>query len=712
MFCIFTTNTTKNTFGYLIVNGILRYLHIYYLEEVMARKNKWDEYLDFADWKNEEQEDKKIQDEDFAANNSKPMEIQGLGISKDEEVFDLSSLIAGVNAQNENYVNTFKEEEQSNLEEQKRLEEEKLAAEAAEEARKLYEKEQAERDARIFAEKEAEAKRIAEELEKKQNSFMNKMFKSNTNSKKKNDKPANVEETKEEEETKQPEVVEPEVEEVSNEPVSVEEEKEVEVYSPAEYGDTDSKLVAAGKVDTAKKKPNRFSFTKEKPAVEKPEKSEKPKEEKLSRKEIAAAKKAEAEAKALELKEQKAREKERKQQEAEQAREEKKNKLKSQKEEKIKRPVKEESQEEPVKEDADNSKEKKGLFFGKKPKDNGKTDTASKTETDWEYLANHDEMTGLLNQRAYEQAKNANRDYPFAIIYIDANNLKYVNDNIGHEAGNKLLIAISDLIKNIFKDEEGFRTGGDEFVVIMEDISPKKVDKILAKKREQFHKEMEGFTKGSDIKGMVYSASLGFAISDGSKSYKDTASEAEKAMYAEKAAYKKANPKYDMRRAREPEPPKPKKGGALPSRGPANVPENYDDMLSKEQRELKSSIRNGHVKVSTKSTQEIVREIQRRSTEIVAILIASPTFDQLFIIQTAATFVNVTMESDFLIDYSFLYIIYRNESVYKGADEYFDEVTGIFDAIGKGLITGKIQSEKDLLKIKGINIFKNIYVDS
>ena len=335
-------------------------------------------------------------------------------------------------------------------------------------------------------------------------------------------------------------------------------------------------------------------------------------------------------------------------------------------------------------------------------KEKGSTGVSS--EPDWEFIATHDELTGLLNQNAYEQAKKQVREKPYAVVVMDVNNLKYANDTFGHEAGNKLIVAVSDQVKELFPDC-GYRTGGDEFVAIVPFKKTSKIESEILEKKKAFLNALKEKTKEEKDSGLIYSASFGYSYSDGKKPFAEVAMEADKAMYSDKEAYKKSNPQYDMRKAPQGNKEVPK--GKVPTATPEEV---YDEFLTDKQKKLKKLIQDKHIHVSNQSTMEIVREVQRRSTEVIAILIASPTFDELFIILSADSFCECISELGSTIDFSYLYIIYKDGAQYKGSDEYLGEVTDIFEALGKGIAHGKIQSEKDILKIKGINIFKQIYI--
>ncbi|HKJ50472.1 MAG TPA: GGDEF domain-containing protein [Gammaproteobacteria bacterium] len=89
-------------------------------------------------------------------------------------------------------------------------------------------------------------------------------------------------------------------------------------------------------------------------------------------------------------------------------------------------------------------------------------------------ISNTDELTGLKNRRAFnttldtEINKSSRYKRPFAILMIDADNLKPVNDKFGHEAGDKLIKMIARVIHESVREVDLVaRYGGDEFVVLM-----------------------------------------------------------------------------------------------------------------------------------------------------------------------------------------------------------------------------------------------------
>ena len=92
-----------------------------------------------------------------------------------------------------------------------------------------------------------------------------------------------------------------------------------------------------------------------------------------------------------------------------------------------------------------------------------------------DYLANHDPLTGLPNRRGFEAelAKRvkyaAGSGLTVALLFIDLDRFKDVNDALGHEAGDRLLQRISGLFGTAMRhDDFAARVGGDEFAVIVE----------------------------------------------------------------------------------------------------------------------------------------------------------------------------------------------------------------------------------------------------
>ncbi len=98
------------------------------------------------------------------------------------------------------------------------------------------------------------------------------------------------------------------------------------------------------------------------------------------------------------------------------------------------------------------------------------------------YESEHDGLTGLFNKGKFLSMKDNQFNHPssIAVCMFDINNLKQVNDNLGHEAGDALIVAASQSILSITDDEVyGFRMGGDEFAVIAPNITREKMDAMI-----------------------------------------------------------------------------------------------------------------------------------------------------------------------------------------------------------------------------------------
>lgn len=87
------------------------------------------------------------------------------------------------------------------------------------------------------------------------------------------------------------------------------------------------------------------------------------------------------------------------------------------------------------------------------------------------YASYHDQLTGLYNRRFYEEELiriDSKKNYPIALIMLDINGLKLVNDAFGHLIGDELLKKTADILKQVCKKNEIIaRSGGDEFVILL-----------------------------------------------------------------------------------------------------------------------------------------------------------------------------------------------------------------------------------------------------
>lgn len=323
-----------------------------------------------------------------------------------------------------------------------------------------------------------------------------------------------------------------------------------------------------------------------------------------------------------------------------------------------------------------------------------------KIEEDYKYLATHDTLTNLKNERAYQYDTENMLVKNTAIIFCDANNLKYLNDNIGHEAGDRLLCAISEKLNELYP-EKAYRVGGDEFLVVLENIKGKDIKKRIENPIKNINEYLDKLTKES-TDGVIYSVSMGYCIGTTEKNLSEIRDKADKEMYKVKQAYKKAHSLYEVRK-QEIKPP------VQDTQEKVEQPE-YDELLSKSQKKLKQSVQENHLRPSEINTESAIREIQRRADDVIAILIADKNFNTLCIISDVDMFINMVLDEDSAIDYSFMYVVWEGGTQFYGSDTYSDEITELFKRIGDKLKSSYNISNKEIQAIEGINIFKNIYI--
>ncbi len=103
------------------------------------------------------------------------------------------------------------------------------------------------------------------------------------------------------------------------------------------------------------------------------------------------------------------------------------------------------------------------------------------------YLAYHDPLTGLANRRCFIErleislSESARRSQQLAVLFIDLDQFKQVNDSLGHGVGDELLIAVAArLSEHVRLIDVLSRLGGDEFICVMENVRSEKEVEILA----------------------------------------------------------------------------------------------------------------------------------------------------------------------------------------------------------------------------------------
>lgn len=152
-------------------------------------------------------------------------------------------------------------------------------------------------------------------------------------------------------------------------------------------------------------------------------------------------------------------------------------------------------------------------------------------------IAYRDALTKVNNLAAYEKKTKEldwdirNNIAEFAIVMLDLNKLKAVNDKYGHERGNDYLVGVCGLLCHVFTHSPVYRIGGDEFIAVLQGEDYENREKLFASLRQQLAES----TTNEDVEPWHrYSAAVGmaaFAPGDDAKAVFDRA---DQEMYREK----------------------------------------------------------------------------------------------------------------------------------------------------------------------------------
>ena len=132
-----------------------------------------------------------------------------------------------------------------------------------------------------------------------------------------------------------------------------------------------------------------------------------------------------------------------------------------------------------------------------------------------ENLSIHDPLTGAVNRRAFDMAVKKHLERTIksecAMLFIDIDYFKTVNDNYGHEAGDKVLAEFASLLKELFGETSIIsRYGGDEFLVFISEAYKPKIEFLMSELRRRVHEIKPITQKENDT--FVVSCSCGGAL--------------------------------------------------------------------------------------------------------------------------------------------------------------------------------------------------------
>lgn len=163
----------------------------------------------------------------------------------------------------------------------------------------------------------------------------------------------------------------------------------------------------------------------------------------------------------------------------------------------------------------------------------------------FQHEAEHDALTGLFNRGAFEKMKqilSGSLD-PLAILLIDVDLFKHVNDNYGHEVGDAALKKVSAMLTEKFRSSDlVFRIGGDEFCIIMQKITPNEKN-VIREKLDIINADLQ---KTDDKVPAKLSVSVGIAFSQLGFS-EDLFKKSDKALYYTKEHGRKGYTFYNSK---------------------------------------------------------------------------------------------------------------------------------------------------------------------
>ena len=154
-------------------------------------------------------------------------------------------------------------------------------------------------------------------------------------------------------------------------------------------------------------------------------------------------------------------------------------------------------------------------------------------------MANTDQLTQLKNRNAFQtdigNLRPGRSRQNMAIITIDLNDLKLVNDHLGHQRGDYYIQAVARAIREAVKKRgSAYRTGGDEYVILLEHTDSQEIEALIGQIRERFEVCCRDVWEGRPL-----SFSCGYAVYDEKQDEDMMAlfARADAAMYEQKKAY-------------------------------------------------------------------------------------------------------------------------------------------------------------------------------
>jgi len=144
-----------------------------------------------------------------------------------------------------------------------------------------------------------------------------------------------------------------------------------------------------------------------------------------------------------------------------------------------------------------------------------------------------DALTGLLNRRALFDGPPGQVPVGTAVVAMDLDHFKTINDRFGHDSGDRTLKAFAEIITaNIRSDDLAARIGGEEFCIVMLNSSPR----ASAAVAERIRAQIEAMTVPTPLGPISTTVSGGIAYATGSETIQSLLIRADEALYEAKTS--------------------------------------------------------------------------------------------------------------------------------------------------------------------------------
>ncbi|MEN8142864.1 MAG: GGDEF domain-containing protein [Thermodesulfobacteriota bacterium] len=164
-------------------------------------------------------------------------------------------------------------------------------------------------------------------------------------------------------------------------------------------------------------------------------------------------------------------------------------------------------------------------------------------QIEFKEMATQDSLTGLKNRRFFDMympheiEKLRRNKGSMALLMIDVNDFKYINDAHGHVAGDQILAECAEVLgQSIRASDVLIRFGGDEFLIVMAEAAEKEANILL----NRISEKLNDWNSRKTEYNIRLSLSIGYAILDGERELLAVIDEADRKMYEEKEKYKES----------------------------------------------------------------------------------------------------------------------------------------------------------------------------